>query len=562
MYNISEQDIALIGSSPSVHNEFASKTQELDRRLQLNGMKYSQWDSLTDHQQEIFSQNLFLDGSCADDVDGYVQSAVSSCGCPDVLEALHHHSPALAQEIEKRQNEGPEVKISIGEAVSNLNDYIDMITENAHLSRAIAITEAGDNAPSMASSADKARKFVLSLPKFTPTEAWGDPNSMDRQQVQKIFSTVAGGGSIKGKLDFLKASIENPSGKISSPQRIIGTLILLESLSAVINSFSASAAGFVFEGFLAALFGGKQATERTAKGSLPIEDFIAFSEWEGTTNVPVSLKLLSKSTNIEGSYTNLVDGLDQFGVMVYIVTRKMGDEIVLEQFAFTRENLVDVLVGTRTVPVLKRIFTLQSAETGEDLDFSTSLKMLANAEPWEERYRLLQMTSGYSKKVREKDLAAKAALAAEPEEPEELENEEEPSATPEQATETKRYAVNDKRRPLEESKTSDGGVQWAISVTHLASIAKEAHYISLGTLPVSPERIVKVAESYMDKLSADLTSLFEATASLSDNINKYFSYGKRDDAISAGNEAIKDANIVASEVKKDISSKGEEPGAA
>ena len=66
----------------------------------------------------------------------------------------------------------------------------------------------------------------------------------------------------------------------------------------------------------------------------------------------------------------------------------------------------------------------------------------------------------------------------------------------------------------------------------------------------------------MDKLSADLTSLFEATASLSDNINKYFSYGKRDDAISAGNEAIKDANIVASEVKKDISSKGEEPGAA
>jgi hypothetical protein len=188
--------------------------------------------------------------------------------------------------------------------------------------------------------------------------------------------------------------------------------------------------------------------------------------------------------------------------------------------------------------------------------------MLANAEPWEERYRLLQMTSGYSKKVREKDLAAKAALAAEPEEPEELENEEEPSATPEQATETKRYAVNDKRRPLEESKASDGGVQWAISVTHLASIAKEAHYISLGTLPVSPERIVKVAESYMDKLSADLTSLFEATASLSDNINKYFSYGKRDDAISAGNEAIKDANIVASEVKKDISSKGEEPGAA
>ena len=28
-------------------------------------------------------------------------------------------------------------------------------------------------------AADKAREFVLSLPKFTPTESWGDPNSME-----------------------------------------------------------------------------------------------------------------------------------------------------------------------------------------------------------------------------------------------------------------------------------------------------------------------------------------------------------------------------------------------
>ena len=29
-------------------------------------------------------------------------------------------------------------------------------------------------------ASDSAREFVLSLPKFTPTEAWGDPNSMER----------------------------------------------------------------------------------------------------------------------------------------------------------------------------------------------------------------------------------------------------------------------------------------------------------------------------------------------------------------------------------------------
>ena len=38
-------------------------------------------------------------------------------------------------------------------------------------------------------------KLVLMLPKFTPTEAWGDPNSMDRQQVNKIFRSISSGAS-------------------------------------------------------------------------------------------------------------------------------------------------------------------------------------------------------------------------------------------------------------------------------------------------------------------------------------------------------------------------------
>ncbi len=32
-------------------------------------------------------------------------------------------------------------------------------------------------------ASDRAREFVLSLPKFVPTEAWGDPDSMERQQI-------------------------------------------------------------------------------------------------------------------------------------------------------------------------------------------------------------------------------------------------------------------------------------------------------------------------------------------------------------------------------------------
>jgi hypothetical protein len=38
-----------------------------------------------------------------------------------------------------------------------------------------------------------AKEFLLSLPKFSPNESWGDPNSVDRQTVDKIFSCNTGG---------------------------------------------------------------------------------------------------------------------------------------------------------------------------------------------------------------------------------------------------------------------------------------------------------------------------------------------------------------------------------
>ena len=71
-------------------------------------------------------------------------------------------------------------------------------------------------------AADKAREFVLSLPKFTPTEAWGDPNSMERQQITKLFNAIDGGRTVEGKLQFLQRIVD-PSSRITSPRRIIST---------------------------------------------------------------------------------------------------------------------------------------------------------------------------------------------------------------------------------------------------------------------------------------------------------------------------------------------------
>jgi hypothetical protein len=103
---------------------------------------------------------------------------------------------------------------------------------------------------------ERAKQFVLNLPKFSPNESWGKPQSMERKQVEKIFGTISGGASIQAKFDDIIGRA-NFDTNMRAPRRIISTLIFLESLSAVINSFTESSAGFVLEGFLAAMFSGR-----------------------------------------------------------------------------------------------------------------------------------------------------------------------------------------------------------------------------------------------------------------------------------------------------------------
>jgi len=124
------EQINILVGSPAVNDEFSRKTRELDRRLQMNGMQYRDWDTLNDRQHNIFIDNLFLDGECASSVDHYVKGAVASCGCPDTEEDLHHHSPVLMREIEKQEDMLPDIKVKIGESLNNLNDMIDLVVEN------------------------------------------------------------------------------------------------------------------------------------------------------------------------------------------------------------------------------------------------------------------------------------------------------------------------------------------------------------------------------------------------------------------------------------------------
>ena len=115
--------------------------------------------------------------------------------------------------------------------------------------------------------------MTIPLPSFSPTEAWGDPESQDREQVMKVFSVVRGGRDMKAKINNINSFLDPAvaAGK-RSPGVIINMMMVVEALQATLNDFNESAAGFVFEAFMAALTGGHQQTARVG-GTLPIEAF-------------------------------------------------------------------------------------------------------------------------------------------------------------------------------------------------------------------------------------------------------------------------------------------------
>ena len=395
----------------------------------------------------------------------------------------------------------------------------------------------------------RAQEFLLVLPKFTPTEAWGNPESMERQQINRLFAVMGGGRTIEGKLKFLQ-QIANPKNKITSPRRIISSLIILEALSAVINSFNASSAGFVFEGFLSALLQGEQEAEISAKGNLPIQDLIAFSDREEAAR-PISLKLLGPKTNIEGSYTNLVDGLDEFGEMIYIVARKDGEAIALEQFRFTQDNFIDALyldARGRGKKAGSSLITLSAL----GLDTEESLAQIKGTSSWQERYELLQQTDGYSGAVRAKKARLKAAQEAEEGEEVDIAAD---TATVDAEREALHEAIREEWTLLAEG--SKQHTQWSISIPQLLSF-DFVEYQTLGTLPYSSEQIVGVAAMHMDKLNGDLMQLFGATKNLSENINKYFTFDKRDRAINSGEKAIENTAQIEQALRQQIESDPEE----
>ena len=139
-----------------------------------------------------------------------------------------------------------------------------------------------------------------------PTEQAGKLGTDERRDFQKYIASNIKGATLSEKIASINAIVD---GKVEGEPKIseiMASLGAVKMLQQTLDDFNESTAGFLFEAFLSGLLRGTQVTERVG-GTLPIEDVMFFVDPKtGQGGQPVSLKLLSPSTKVEGSLFNLL----------------------------------------------------------------------------------------------------------------------------------------------------------------------------------------------------------------------------------------------------------------
>jgi hypothetical protein len=255
---------------------------------------------------------------------------------------------------------------------NNLIETLGRIIDNVLLERA-------DNVPGGESPFND-EDFSIPLPKLRISEAWGKMGTEDRAIIENYSKNIPG-GTFEQKIESLNAILTEgvASGNIS---QIISTMVICEILSSILRDFTESAGGFIFEGFLAGLFGGKSIQIYTPEdiegmdaSGKPITDVILGDKH-------YSLKLLGPTTGVKGSFQNMVNHFKAVDHIVYLDARRINKDQGLEflEFEITLENFVDVFV----TPVLKQVTAgTEKGKLIRDIekatDFQSALKQLVDA---------------------------------------------------------------------------------------------------------------------------------------------------------------------------------------
>ena len=147
---------------------------------------------------------------------------------------------------------------------------------------------------------------TIAYPKFRITDEFGEPGTKGRADAEMFFRQVtrtAGSKSpMKSKImainQFLDPNISDEAIAKMPIERVLGTLVTLDVFSAIVHKFDPSGGGFLFEGFMAALFGHKGKQIKCHEPGCGIEDIWDFA------GERVSLKLLVGGS-VDGSIEDL-----------------------------------------------------------------------------------------------------------------------------------------------------------------------------------------------------------------------------------------------------------------
>jgi len=438
---------------------------------------------------------------------------------------------------------------------------------------------------------------VIRRPLIKITELWGTPGENDRTIMEAMMKKVKGdtvGEKISSVNEFLDASPTPGQGDISE---VMSYLIFLDTFASIISDYGAAVTGFLFEAFLAALFGGTSiqvddpAQVGASTRTLPIEDNQLWTQLQQCADsesgdecdewdlVPYSLKVLRQDGAVHGSYKNLVDFfLDpnpqrKSDSLTYLIVIKEATKdkkgklgewtgvLNFYEFVLTRENFLSMIgvpgqrevwgwvlkkpsdagrhatltVNPETNKLPKKVFPPEMA--------GTPRYKHADGAPIEVKTRFTDETNPEGILVYEptgevQDVVKGAATK--------LYTQEEYDAVkaavgtdPDEKVGREAFMALSKVKGY--GSETKGGAQWSIG----HGIYKNH---PIGSINLNADLLKLKAEEYTQSLNAGIVAIFNALGALADNINSYFISGQK----SAGTTAIKNAQVLKDEVNNVI----------
>jgi hypothetical protein len=236
------------------------------------------------------------------------------------------------------------------------NTLLEMVQEQLLQTRERLLAERKAMTPETEAEVKEVRDITLKLPIFRLSEKmWGKEGTQDREIIENIMSKIiAKGSTLAEKIRILSNFIQSPP-QTDDISEILSHIVFLDTLTNIMVHFNASAAGFTFEGFLAALLGGIQIPAGHAAG---VQDLI------NNDKMPISLKLLTGEggegkASVEGSFKDLCDhfvdieGLRQDPESGHYLGGTAGAEgrmtYVVALKSFREKEAEEALEGTQTI---------------------------------------------------------------------------------------------------------------------------------------------------------------------------------------------------------------------